>query len=103
MEKHFDLNDAEFEAAFENGTLQSSTFSHEAHLRLAWIHIHKYGEKAAIENMQKQIKKYAISLDEEDKYHATITVGSVKEVYHFMLQSNSYNFKDFIHHSGRIN
>jgi hypothetical protein len=42
-ELHFSLTDIEFENQFENGTLKPELFSHEAHVRLAWIHIKKYG------------------------------------------------------------
>jgi hypothetical protein len=38
MEKHLELTDLEFEANFKNCSLNPDIFSHEAHLRLAWIH-----------------------------------------------------------------
>ena len=41
---------------FENSTLEASVFTHEAHLRLAWIHISKYDEYNAIQNITNQLK-----------------------------------------------
>jgi hypothetical protein len=42
-EKHLDLSDNEFEKQFINCELSPDIFSHEAHLRLAWINIKKMG------------------------------------------------------------
>ena len=96
MEKHFHLNDLEFEDQFKNGTLDPKLFTHEAHIRLAWIHIKNYGLEQGIENVDVQLLKYATDLGAGDKYNKTVTVASVKAVYHFYLKSNSNNFKDFI-------
>ncbi len=45
MEEHFYLTDIQFERQFANCSLNPELFSHEAHLRLAWLHISKYGLK----------------------------------------------------------
>ena len=58
IEKHFKLGDDEFEKAFETCTLDPLLFTHEAHLRLAHIHIQKYGRLNAIENIRYQLKNY---------------------------------------------
>jgi hypothetical protein len=96
MENHFQLNDLQFESQFENGTFDPKLFSHEAHIRLAWIHIKNYGIEKAIENVDGQLLKYATSLGAGDKYNKTVTVAAVRAVYHFFLKSKSENFKDFI-------
>lgn len=96
MEKHIQLTDLEFEKQFENRTLDPTLFSHEAHIRLAWIHINKYGIDKAIENVDSQLLKYATGLGFGDKYNKTVTIAAVKAVYHFYLKSKSDNFKDFI-------
>lgn len=96
MEKHFNLTDSEFEKQFENCELDPSEFSHEAHLRLAWIHINKYGIEKAIHNVQAQLLNFVKHAGAEGKYNKTLTIAALKAVYHFMLKSKSENFNDFI-------
>lgn len=96
MEKHFELTDTEFEAQFESCELSPADFSHEAHLRLAWIHINRYGIEKAEENIETQLQNYVVAAGAEDKYHTTLTLSAIKTVYHFMLQSDADNFQDFI-------
>ena len=52
IEKHYQLSDEEFEQQFQNCLLSPVLFTHEAHLRLAFIHILKYGE--SIVSIMKQ-------------------------------------------------
>ncbi|XLS29029.1 hypothetical protein ACJD0Z_17750 [Flavobacteriaceae bacterium M23B6Z8] len=96
MKNHLELLDNEFETAFRNCELPPSVFSHEAHLRLAWIHISKYGVDNAIINIQKQLQNYVAFAGASNKYNATLTVAAIKAVYHFMRKSNSKSFKGFI-------
>lgn len=96
MEKHYELKDAEFEEQFANCTLGASIFSHEAHLRLAWIHITNHGIEQAEKNIQEQLQNYVDFVGATDKYNKTLTIAAVKAVGHFMRRSGSDNFKDFI-------
>ncbi|TSE04965.1 hypothetical protein [Aquimarina algiphila] len=96
MEKHFELTDKAFENSFTDCTLDPEIFSHEAHLRLAWIHIKNYGIEQAEENIQKQLQNFITFVDAKDKYNKTLTIAATKVVNHFIRQSNSNNFKDFI-------
>ena len=96
MEKHFNLTDTEFERQFEHCELDPSIFSHEAHLRLAWIHITRYGIEKALENIQLQLQQYVRHLGAEDKYNTTLTVAAIKAVYHFILKSKSDTFEELI-------
>jgi len=96
MKNHFELTDSAFESAFSNYTLDPSLFSHEAHLRLAWIHIKKYGVEAAIGNIREQLQGYVKNLGAEDKYHETVTIASIRAVNHFVCQSKTETFSDFI-------
>lgn len=96
MEDHFNLTDIEFETQFKNCELKPSLFSHEAHLRLAWIHINAYGIGKAIQNVEQQLEKFVEYLGETGKFNKTLTVAAVKVVYHFMLKSKSTSFKEFM-------
>jgi len=102
MEKHFKLNDEEFERQFANCTLNELIFSHEAHLRLGWIYLQKYGLDMAISNICDQLQNYVKAVGQEDKYNKTLTIAAVKAVYHFMQKSQATNFKDFIRECSRL-
>ncbi|MDW7691537.1 hypothetical protein R9C00_17680 [Flammeovirgaceae bacterium SG7u.111] len=96
MEEHFELSDREFEERLANCTIDPILFSHEAHLRLAWIHIRNYGIEKAIENICGQIQKFACFHGSKDKYNATVTVAAVRAVYHFMLKSHANTFQELV-------
>lgn len=96
MEDHFKLSDAEFEQQFANCELNPGDFSHEAHIRLAWIHINRYGIEQAEKNIQIQLQNFVAFVGAKDKYNVTLTIAAIKAVYHFWLKSGSDNFKDFI-------
>ena len=99
---HLQLTDEELENKFESYTLKPNMFTHEAHLRLAHIHIRKYGVIQAEKNMCSQIEGYAISLGVRDKFNKTVTIAAVKVVDHFMRKSDTINFTDFIHENPRL-
>jgi len=78
------------------GILDPSLFSHEAHLRLAWIHLRQGEVKNAIVNVTEQIQAFAIRNGAPGKYHETVTVAAVKAVDHFMRRSKEKTFQNFI-------
>jgi len=102
MENHFRYTDYNFEQAFLNATFPPSLFNHEAHLRLAWIHLHHYGEATAIENICAQLLNYVDKLNARDKFNKTLTIAAIKAVKHFKDKSQSNNFADFIHEFPRL-
>lgn len=102
METHFSLSDAEFEQQFKNCELNSNDFTHEAHLRLAWIYINKYGIENAIKAILIQLKNFVEFAGAEDKFNTTLTVAATKAVHHFMLKSKATHFKGFITESPRL-
>ncbi len=96
MNTHYHYNDQAFEKAFEDRSFEPSLFSHEAHLRLAWIHIHKYGPNQACENVCRQIRAFDQTHGDGSKFHKTMTVAAVKAVYHFILKAKAKDFQIFI-------
>ena len=96
MEKHFELPDSEFEQQFINCELNPEIFTHEAHLRLAWIYIKKYGIEQAETNIPRQLREYVKSVGAENKYNTTLTLAAIKAVYHFILKSDANSFREFI-------
>ena len=102
MEKHYQLSDDEFEQQFENCFMNPSFFSHEAHIRLAWIHVRKYGVEKACNHVCTQIQKFDRAFDEGLKYNKTVTVACVKAVNHFVQQSTMDDFRGFIREFPRL-
>lgn len=96
MQNHFDLSDAEFAHQFASCTLDATLFSHEAHLRLAWLLIDAHGIETAIDKIQEQLQSFVEHVGARDKYNKTLTIAATKAVYHFMLKSRSGSFRDFI-------
>ena len=95
MNDHFDLDDDCFEASFRDSSLDPALFNHEAHLRLAWIHINKYGVEQAVRNICPQIQSFDRKYGDGSKYHETVTVAAIRAVNHFNEKSLSTNFSDF--------
>ena len=102
MEAHYQLSDQEFVYQFENIILDPKLFSHEAHLRIAWIYIKNNNIDYAIAQLREQLIKFVTHLGAREKYNETVTVAAVKAVYHFYLKSNSENFKSFIEEFPRL-
>lgn len=96
MEEHYKLSDIEFEEEFRSRKMDPSIFTHEAHLRLTWIHINKYGIESARNNIEDQIKSFVKHVGAEDKYHQTVTIAAVNAVNHFIKKSEAKNFENFI-------
>lgn len=90
------ITDLEFEQLFRDCLIPPSLFSHEAHLRLAWINLQLYGLDKALENVTSCLKNYITHIGAEEKYNATLTIAAVKAVSHFMKKSDSEKFQDFI-------
>lgn len=102
MEQHFQLTDTEFCEQFTNCTLKPELFSHEAHLRLGWINIKNLGLKKGEENIQKQLQNFVAHVGAQDKYNKTVTIVAMKAIYHFMKQTKTDNFKDFINENSKL-
>ena len=96
MENHYSLTDYDVEQQFAAATLDPSILTHEAHLRLAWIHLNNYGLKKALENLTAQLKNYTRAVGAAAKYNETVTIAAVYAVNHFMIRSNHTDFAIFI-------
>ncbi|MEM9545442.1 MAG: hypothetical protein AAGA77_05690 [Bacteroidota bacterium] len=102
MKSHYNLTNSEFLDQFIQCKLDPAEFSHEAHLRLAWIHIQRHGIESALENIQNQLKAYVAFVGAKDKYNTTLTIAAIKAVDHFIRRSKSNNFEDFLEEFPRL-
>src|SRR4051812_33613333 len=96
MNSHLQLSDPEFKNQFEKCTLDPELFVHEAHLRLAWIHVRKYGLEQAEKNLCKQIAKFDRTFGDGTKFNLTVTVASVKVIGHFKQKTLADTFSEFL-------
>ena len=103
MTNHYTLQDTELENQFKNASIDRDLFNHEAHLRLAWIYIQRYGIDTAISNMCVQTRNFARTAGAPDKFNMTVTVAAVKAVYHFIQRSQTKDFREFIETFPRLN
>lgn len=96
MNSNLELADEQFAQEFKQCTLAPSLFNHEAHLRLAWIHLQQSNVEQAIQSVCSQITAFVNHVGGHDKYNLTLTVAAVRVVHHFMSKSHSKVFPDFI-------
>jgi len=76
-----DLDEDEFVERFERCEYPNDKFRHTDHIRLAWIYIRRCGLLEGEARMAASIRRFAISLGHEEKYHATITRAWMRLVY----------------------
>ncbi|QMU65869.1 MAG: hypothetical protein GKR88_17370 [Flavobacteriaceae bacterium] len=96
MERHYRYSDDIYEEKFKSGKFPPLYFSHEAHLRLAYIHIKKYRLEQSIQHMGRQIYHFAIKYGATMKFNATVTYASLQIMNRYMQQSESDHSSDFI-------
>nr|WP_299381950.1 hypothetical protein [Allomuricauda sp.] len=102
MESHHHLSDTIFEASFSDASLNPQLFTHEAHLRLAWIYIKKYGIDKAESKICDEIRQFDKIHGDGTKFNMTVTVAAVKMVHHFIKKSDSVTFSAFINQFPRL-
>ncbi len=95
-QKHYTLSDDVFIHQFETLTLPENWFTHEAHLRLAYILIKRQGLKKSIQKICTQIKNFDQHFGDGTKYHHTLTMAAIKTINYFIQKSNSNNFNDLL-------
>lgn len=72
------LDDQTFIAKFENLSLDPEHFSHQGHLRIAWLYLQEHDLDTAVQLVCSGIKAYAESLGENTKFNVTITDALVR-------------------------
>lgn len=95
-EKHQLLTDLQLEEKFRKKLISPRWLTHEAHLRLAYIHIKKYGLRRAIKNLTEQIARFDFEIGDSTKFNKTVTVASIRVVYEFIKKSNSADFRTLL-------
>jgi hypothetical protein len=95
-EKHYRFSDEVYEQKFRECTFPPLYFSHEAHLRLAYIHLENYGLEQSIKNMCTQIYDFAIKYGATMKFNATVTYAALQIMNQYRNKGISDNFPDLM-------
>jgi hypothetical protein len=66
------MNDADFLAAFEAGTLEE--FPHRSHVRMAYLLLRRDGRERATARILEGIRRFAAAKNAHAKFHVTLTL-----------------------------
>jgi hypothetical protein len=70
------MDDDEFITRFENCSIPREQWSHEAHLRMAWIYLTRHPMEQAVDKICSGIRRYNMAVTgSTDQYHHTVTVA----------------------------
>lgn len=89
------MSDAALLAAFESCTLPKAEWTHEAHIRTAWIYLTTRSFDAAVAALRNGIPKYNRSLGNTTGYHDTVTVAFTRIISARILASPDDDFAEF--------
>lgn len=101
-EKHRQLSDKDFIRLFNECTLDPDIFTHEAHLRLAWLLIKEHGLQLATEMLCSQIMQFDRQHGKGTKFNKDVTLAAAQLVDDLQRQSHDRSFTDFIGHHPRL-
>ncbi len=94
-----ELTDDAFLEAFLACRLPPGAFNHRNHLRVAWIHLHRFPLDEAIERTCAGIARYAHHLGATDRYHRTLTEALIRLMAHAGAADASSSFENFVAHT----
>lgn len=69
------MNDVEFLAALEDGSLPLAEFTHRNHLRAGWLYLERHALPEAAMTCALAIQKYATRHGAPEKFHLTLTLA----------------------------
>ena len=72
-ERVTNMNDTEFLAQFEAGTLPQDQFHHADHLHAAWLYLTRFSALDALAKFSSALRVYTAALGKADRYHETVT------------------------------
>ena len=69
------MTDDEFLKAFEDCTIPKASWTHEAHVRMAWLYLRRRPLAEVVPFVRGAIQRYNSSLGNTEGYHETITLA----------------------------
>ena len=89
------MNDRDFLAAFEAGTLPEEQFHHPDHVRAAWLLLREEAPAAALARFSSALKRFAAAKGKTRLYHETITWAYLLLIHERMNGEASFDeFRD---------
>jgi hypothetical protein len=89
--------DRAFRVAFESFAVAPADFTHQAHVRLAYVYLVEGDVESAVQRMREALLGFLEHHGlPRSKFHETITRAWVLAVRHFMNKSSSASASDFI-------
>ncbi|HVL12004.1 MAG TPA: hypothetical protein VM529_05535 [Gemmata sp.] len=74
------MTDDEFLATFEAAAFARPEWTHEAHVRMAWLYLSRLPFAEAVHRVRTGIQKLNAKIGSPDGYHETITVAFVRVI-----------------------
>lgn len=74
------MTDDDFLAAFEAAAIPRPEWTHEAHVRMAWLYVTRFPTAQALGLVRTGIRKLNARIGSPDGYHETITVAFVRVI-----------------------
>ena len=92
------MTDDQFLKAFEDGSLPFEQWTHQAHVRVAFLYASRYDLPSAIDQMRSGIQAYNKATDTPEAidrgYHETITLAFMRLIFAANLQSGPHATSD---------
>jgi hypothetical protein len=89
------ISHEEFLRAFEAGELPVALFTHENHVRMAWLYLSRLPFKTAKEKIILHLKNYVKVHGAEGKYHHTLTQAFIYLCYERIIMNEDWGqFKE---------
>jgi hypothetical protein len=82
------MTDEEFLAAFEACALPRGEWTYAAHVRLAWLYLHRLPLDQALARVRDGIRRYNAAVGSAG-YHETITVAFVVLIHHCLADAGA--------------
>ncbi|TFF34506.1 hypothetical protein [Mucilaginibacter psychrotolerans] len=94
--QHAELNDQEFIRQIENVTINPELFTHEAHIRMAWLYLNNHDSDTALQHICAAIKGIDTKYAGGTKYHHTISEVFARSIAMLMQQKPANTWQEFI-------
>lgn len=95
MPDHNLLSDDEFLAAFEQCRLPKELWTHEAHVRMAWLCLCREPFENVLSKVRNGIQRYNASLGNSTGYHETVTQAYLLLIAARLSEGRSLSFTEF--------
>lgn len=93
---HRDIEDLDFVSGFKALTIDAELFTHEAHLRICYLYIMRYGIDAATEELCLDISRFDEAFGDGKKYDEVLTRRAISLMYMLIREHWPSNFSDLL-------